>query len=498
MPPLDPFSAKVLAFIERRGLISPGEHVLAAVSGGADSTALLHILHSLHSRIGYSLTVIHFDHRLRGEASTKDRLFVEKLSGELGLAFYSGNGDIPAYRSEHKVSLEMAARALRHQFFREAMERLGGSRLALGHTASDQAEEVLLRLFRGAGPPGLAGMSPKTAPGIIRPLLEASRDEILGYIHRCGLSFREDASNNEEFCQRNFLRLRIFPLLAGRFHDKAAQVLGRHADLARDEEDYWATQVEANWRPREGIHGEPPATCLEEGFGRIVIDCAAINALHPALQRRMLRFAIERLLGSLQGFYSVHVEMLRELCSGSHTSSSSSAHLPRGMQAFRSGSSLALTVNAASAPEEEFRPLLLTAPGVYHAPDFTLRIYVRERSKHSGELPASSGNAARNDASCIYMMDADQVNWPLTVRCWKPGDRFRPLGLHGSKKLQDFFTDLKIPRSARGRRPLLCDPEKICAVLGCRLDDRVKIGLETARLLVVEFTTNSRNVPPTE
>lgn len=467
---LDPFQQKVFSFVLQHQLVDPDDHLLLAVSGGPDSTALLDVVASLQESLKYGrLTVLHFDHKLRGDASAGDKAFVQSLAERLGLPFYSESEDVHAYQAVHGVSLEMAARACRHRFFQSTLERLNAQKVALGHTADDQAEEVLLRLFRGTGPSGLAGMLPRTRNGIIRPLLLTTRREILDYLDRRGLSFREDSSNCEPFCQRNALRLQIFPLIEEHFHSRLTEVLYRHTELVWDEEAFWDSQVEAC----------QPSVCMEEGSDRVVLKLSAFLALHKALQRRVIRSAIERLRGNLLGFYSVHVEIIRKWAV--ETASGKTLELPAALWALREGEHLVFT-KASPFKSEPFHWPILDF-GSYSFPGFKVNIHFRDRIPGEPEAVCSQ----TGEVSCVYEMDADKVLWPLAVRSWNPGDRFRPLGLHGSKKLQDFFTDSKISRTERARVPLLCDQEKICAVLGRRMDDRVKITPETKRLLVVEF-----------
>jgi tRNA(Ile)-lysidine synthase len=219
---------------------------------------------------------------------------------------------------------------------------------------------------------------------------------------------------------------------------------------------------------------------MEEGSDRVVLKLPAFLALHKALQRRVIRSAIERLRGNLLGFYSVHVEMIRKWAA--ETVSGKTLELPAALWALREGEHLVLT-KASPFKSEPFHWAILDS-GSYSFPGFKVNIHFRDRIPGEPETACSQ----TEEGSCVfYVMDADKVLWPLAVRSWNPGDRFRPLGLHGSKKVQDFFTDSKIPRTERAHVPLLWDQEKICVILGRRMDDRVKITPETKRLLVVEF-----------
>jgi len=502
-----PFQRKILDFILEERLIEAGDHILAAVSGGPDSVALLHVLTSLRRTLGgIRLTVLHFDHRLRGEDSDADKDYVELLAERFGLPFRCESEDVRAYQRLHHLSLEMAARQCRHRFFRDALTRCSAQRIALGHTANDQAEEILLRLLRGTGSSGLAGMPAKSAQGIIRPLLGVTRREILDYLQNFELSFREDASNLDTFCQRNALRLEVFPLFEKHFHPAVAETLARHAGLAQEEEHYWTLELRKYW----------PFICIEDTSCRVTLILHKLLYLHPAMRRRILRLAIETLRGNLLGIYAVHIELLMKWISEERNRSEAwkALDLPgklrvaktgdtlvffkeqctsmqEGLEISPSGTQPGLPAQRPARPGEKIpSPALfqvVEAPGSYAFPYLQVRLDLRliESPTVPADVPPQ---AASPD---IARLDADALHWPLIVRTRQPGDRFQPLGMSGSKKLQDFFIDSKISLPQRDRIILLCDQEKICWVAGWRLDERVKTTPRTKRILIVEKHTMS-------
>ncbi|GLI34465.1 tRNA lysidine(34) synthetase TilS [Desulforhabdus amnigena] len=477
MPPpnLSNFQKRALDYIRQEKLIETGSHLLIAVSGGPDSVALLHILHVLQQVLNLTrLTALHFDHRLRGKESEGDRAFVEKLAANLRVPLVCRSEDVLAYQRQHALSLEMAARELRHRFFYDLQVRLDAQRIALGHTANDQAEEILLRLFRGTGPSGMVGMLPKTDRGIIRPLLFATRQEIMAYLSEQGLSFRDDSSNQEPFCQRNVLRLEVFPILERHFHSQVISTLARHAGLVRDEEDYWERHLEECWA----------SVCVEEAPLRIALRISSLLSLHHAVQKRILRLAISKIRGNLQGIYSIHLENLVQWVRQS--SSGKIFEFPGALWAVHKGDSLLFSTIPPLFSQPA--PLSLSAhiprPGLYAFGPFHLNLSLQDRGSFPDQaMPPTSPHSVR--------LDADKVKWPLTLRTWQPGDRFQPMGLAGSKKLQDFFMDKKIPREQRKEIPLLCDREKICWIAGYRLDDRVKVTEQTQSVLAIEMRVNS-------
>ncbi len=493
-----------------------------AVSGGPDSVALLHALLSLKKVLSYqTLKVLHFDHQLRGQDSAKDRLFVLDLASHLSCEALVGFGDVRRVQSRQRVSLEMAARQCRREFFLDFLSRGEVHRVALGHTADDQAEEILLRLCRGTGPSGMQGMRPKTADGLVRPLLWAHRRDVLDYLKAKALPFRQDATNFKGFCQRNRVRLQVIPLLEEIFHPRIRETLCRHAEQVAQDEAYWESQVSQAWKQ---------LVCAQD-TETVVLDVLKMRALPEALSTRVFRRALET-MGCSFGIFAVHIRMLEHLLRQS--SSGREVKLPLGIRAMREGTTLMLTNRA---PGTAFlKPHEFWAPGHYLVQEFQGEIYIEQtillddllRTCPAFEASRSArshtrGGAWRNiqeveklDPSMhghqnvkegsgdvffrlarfmdgqlpmrdafTAVMDADTLRWPLVVRSFEPGDRFRPLGTRGSKKLQDFFTDAKVPRRARRRVPLVCDQEKICWVVGHRLDDRVKVTERTQRILKI-------------
>lgn len=463
---LPTLAAKTLSFIRNERLILNGDHVLVAVSGGPDSIALLHILLTIKGALQIEkLTVVHFDHQLRGEASAEDSRFVEALALSLNLPFIGGSEDVRAVQRSQGLSLEMAARICRYRFFRRVMDELSATRLALAHTADDQTEELLLRLFRGTGPAGMAGMPCRTPDGVIRPLLFANKSDIVSYINYMQINFRHDASNLEPFCQRNQVRLKVMPLLKEYFHPAIDRVLCRHAQLANQDESYWAEQI-ARLLPEIISHRDD---------SQVALRLSPLQACHPALLKRIFRAVITLLEGNLLGFYAVHFVLLEELIRPASGNRAKRLELPRQIQVIREANQL-LFVKGPSLSAAPFS-FTINQTGEYDFPSFRLELSFKDLS-HTQSPPGLPD---------LVWMDAALVDWPLTVRSWQPGDRFQPLGMKGSKKLQDFFTDLKIPRSARSKIVLLCDRTKICWVVRYRLDERVCVTSSTKQVLIARF-----------
>lgn len=445
-------------------MLEPGDRVLVAVSGGPDSVALCHLLHRLRKEHNIDLLLAHVNHGLRGVEANKDASFVESLGNQFGLPVVHRRLNVSSWQKKHGGSLQMAARSLRHQSLQQVMAEEGASKLALGHNADDQAEEVLLRLFRGAGQRGLTGMPACSRDGIIRPLLECHRHEIMAYLHSHGLDFRQDDSNLRPWCQRNLLRLEILPHLRRDFNSNLNATLVRTTKILREEQDYWDAILQA-WLQLHVRENEP---------GGIRLPIAPLLETHPAMQRRLLRRVAEEVKGDLRGFTFQHTEILMQFCR-SHTSSGQ-IHLPGALIVEKNYGWLTVSVTQED-PVDFFYEI--PGPGVHplHLLDHSMEVQFLDLE----------GPPQFSDDPTDAFMDRDRISFPLFLRSIKSGDRFRPLGLDGSKKLKDFFIDLKVPRSHRRRIPVLCSKDHIVWLVGFRLDDRVKITTNTSRVARFRF-----------
>ncbi len=286
----DPISAGdlpewVLAYARRERLFTPGDRVLVAVSGGPDSVALLHLLIRLAPELGLDLGVAHFDHGLRGEDSRGDAAFVADLARGLGLPCHLDRGEVRAATRRDKVSIQMAARKLRLQFFQDTRRGHGYAKLALGHTADDQVELFWLRLLRGAGLEGLKGMWPATPEGLVRPLLAVGKAVLLAWLKQEALPYRLDMSNLSRAYLRNRVRLDLLPHLARGYNPRLAQTIWRTQTLLQEDERLLARDAAAAW---------------DRVARKLTEDCFALDldrffSLEASLQRRVLRAGVARL-----------------------------------------------------------------------------------------------------------------------------------------------------------------------------------------------------------
>lgn len=458
-----PLERNVLLRIRSCNMIAPGDHVLAAVSGGADSVALLHLLQGLRTTLKIGLSVCHMNHGIRGEEARREARFVRELCGELGLACIVEARDVPGYRAARGLSLQEAAREVRYGFFAEAMAATGATKLALAHQADDQAETVLMRLLRGASLKGLAGIPACRDGYIIRPLIDVGRRDIEAWLADRGLGFVADSSAGEQQYLRNKIRHQLLPLLRDEYNPGIVATLGRTAALLRQDE-----------------------TALEDLAAGILRDCgaggpghaasvAALRRAGPHLYGRLVRHLIAGLKGDTRALSRRHIDAVIRLIE--KPGPGRTVQLPGGWCVRRRYGDLVFArsrpVPQAFAYERDAVPAFLDIAETG-----------RRLSFETVELP-DAAVARYNDNADVAYLDPDKAREPLTVRSWQPADAFYPLGGPGRKKLSDLFTDMKIPRPERGRVPLLLFGGRIAWVCGLRLDERFKLAAGAATALKV-------------
>lgn len=444
---MDILLEKTMNTIKEFALIPNGSRILAGVSGGADSVALLCALHALSGELGFSLCAAHLNHGIRGEEAARDESYTKELCAKLGVELYTETLDIPSLAKDQGKTLEQAARDERYAFFARACTHFGADLIAVAHHMEDQAESILLHLLRGSGLSGLRGMQPKRE-NIIRPFFRVRRSEIEAYLKDNGIPWCTDSTNLSRDASRNKLRLDLIPYIEENLNSNIIPRLCSTAELIARDDEYL----------NEAAEKELDAAKTPYGYDRF-----ALSKLPLSLSTRAIRIALTR-AGAVTDIDRVHVERVLGMLTaptGTH------ADLPH-ICAWISNDSLCFGQKQAaqffSVPFEKQGKTLI--PGGFFV------------------AQAAEGDIIKGNS--VAYMDMDALPESLTVRPRKDGDRFHPFGAKGSKKLKDFFIDRKVPREERNMPCLFCENEALF-VPGFGISDKVKVTKDTRSILRVEY-----------
>jgi len=424
---------KVLKYIREQRLLEAGDRLAVACSGGADSVALLRILNELRGELGIVLSVAHFHHGIRGAEADADQRFVKDLASTLQLDFAAGSGDAPACAAAHKISLETAARELRHQWFAGLVEQRAASKIATAHTLDDQAETVLMRIIRGTGARGLTGIAPlHQAKHLVRPLLEIRRKEVEEYLTATGQRWREDSSNLDTGHTRNRIRHTLLPLLEREFNPAIRQTLAGLAELARGEEEFWDQEL-SQLLPRLVREGKPSRSGRSLS-GRsaevLALDLQALRSQPLALRRLILHSTASRLGAALE---FKHIQQLAELME--HRKPGKKLALPGGLWANCTQRELHLGKQTLELPENYCYSLPI--PGEVAVPE--LGFTIRARLISAGKQKVSGYNSAT-------LLNPNMLGPELMVRNWRAGDRFFPAHTRSPKKVKELLQPGRLGR----------------------------------------------------
>lgn len=456
----DTVAHKVEAAVLRHRMISEGDHVIAAVSGGVDSVVLLHALHGFREKWGMKLGAAHLDHGLRGEEGREDAAFVMDYAASLGLPCTVEQADVPAYCRKARCSIEQGAREVRYGFLRRVLADQEADSVATGHTADDQAETVLMRLLRGSGSSGLSAIRPVRDGWIIRPLLDVTADEIAAYARSRRLAFRVDRTNAVQDVPRNRIRHRLIPLLQGEYNPQIVQGLGRLADVIRGEAEY-LDEVASAFLADHARFADGKALRL---------DLEAWPKAAPAVQRVLIRHLVRTVGGNEERLNYGRVEDAR-------------AWIDRGaigrIHELPGGIRMECRRSELVACQGSFAPFRLDfeVPGRVEVPETNLSIRIEEGS--ATDAPAATPRRA--------VFDAEAVPRHWTVRSREPGDRMSPRGLAGRKSLKKLFNEWDVPRLLRNRVPVVTDGNRVLWVAGHRQSNEGMVTGKTRRVMVAEL-----------
>jgi len=457
--------------ILKYSMLSRGDGVLAGLSGGPDSVCLLVVLDRLREHFGINLYASYIEHGLRPGEIPAEIDFCKNLCLSLKVPFSVKSVDVKSFAKAQGLNKQEAARELRYKALNEAAHEAGAARIALGHTADDQAETVIMRLLRGAGTLGLSGIPP-VRKNIIRPIIGLERTEIEGFLDTEQIGFLIDSSNREEKYVRNKIRRTVMPALKSLGPDMATTI-ARTADIFREEDNYFELQV---------------TKALMKSIGRktdtaIELLILPMERMDKALVRRIIRRAVSAVEG-LRGIGFIHIEALLELIKSGH--SGDRLYLPRGVRAIKGYSTLTITSDHTPAVETH----AIEGPGdvVIREASIVLSctyIDIRELTPPYPLLATGGFKVGEGRQKAVF--DAGKLFFPLEVRSRKPGDYFYPSGFGKRKKIQDYFVDEKVPRDLRDSIPLLLSDKEIVWVVGHRTDERYRIDKNTVKALKFEI-----------
>lgn len=434
--------SKVEQYIVANGLLAGGEKIIVGVSGGADSVALLDVLHSF----GLECVVAHCNFHLRGEESNRDAFFVEELCKKYNLKYERIDFDTEAYAAINSVSIEMAARELRYNWFEQLRVIHLADKIAVAHHRDDSVETMLLNLVRGTGIRGLTGIAPVNGY-IIRPLLCVSRDEIIDYLNDRRMSFVDDSTNNEDMYARNKIRLNVLPMLEA-INPSAKESINKTAEhLTQVANIYYMymAQVKANVFADNKINISLLVQYLEPEA--ILFELLSPYGFNSATVRSIFESVISQ---SGKIFYSETHELLKD----------------RGFLILKKKDTL--KIERYSIPETD---TVLLHP-----------IHLKmERTLINGDF------SIEKNPDIVYL-DAHKLSYPLILRKWKQGDKFVPFGMKGKKKVSDYFSDNKFSLFDKEAAWLLCSGDDIVWIVGHRSDDRFRITSDTTEVLTIEYS----------
>lgn len=475
-----PIISQVAETIRRFDMFAPQDRVLVAVSGGPDSMALIRVLIILAPGLKVELAVAHLNHGIRPEAAQRDEAFVRTVAKGYGLPYYTDR----IHLDSRLGSLEERARKERYRFLTRTAEAHGYTKIAVGHHADDNAEALLMHLLRGSGNRGLGAIPPVRDHWIVRPLIQVRRHRISAFLALRNIDYVQDESNEDIRFVRNRIRHRLLPFLEKEFNPGIVETLNRTAMLCREEEA-WFRSILTPMLESIRVMTEDDHLCLKTG---------PLLAAHPAIQRRLIRQALIQWRGHLQRLAAVHVEALIDLLASmaadefTGESNEKQLHLPDGIIARITKAHLLF-----------FRQKTKECPGTNEH----FYMYSIESKRHlparisikacKGELlftldkPPTQDRLTDRQTHCVWL-DAGCIQFPLTIRNIRPGDRLSPFGMNGTQKIKKLFINAKVPLRVRRNIPLLVSGNDVLWVAGIRRSDKAPVRQTTREVLRVQWT----------
>ena len=452
-------------------LVSSGDKIVVGVSGGADSIALLHVLHLFSKTKNYDLVVAHINHMTRGGESDVDADFVKDTAEKLGLRFFLKEIDVEGKKAQFKKSFQETARLIRYQFFEETLKAVGGNKIALGHSADDRVETILMNIIRGSGLKGLTGI-PQVRGNIIRPFWEIYRNELESYLKVSKIPFRNDLSNDDRKYLRNRIRHELIPYLEN-YNPNIKIKLQEMSEIV-GEDDTLLSQMTRNVF-NEKFSGH------EENEKNICWNIDEFLSHPVSLRQRLVRETFCRIAGNMLHITAHHVREVNDLFNFPKVGKT--LNIPRNIKVTCSYDSVVFQQTMENSKEniseKESFPTPILIPGFTELTEGQIRV---ETQILEGKSEYSTLNP-----NMQAFLDLEKTGFIIKARFFRSGDRFSPLGLLGNKKLKSFFIDSKIPKHVRHKIPILTnDKDDIIWVYGQRIGHFYRVTDKTKKILFVQ------------
>lgn len=456
--------------IKRENLIEKNDKILIALSGGPDSICLLDIMIKLKDEYNLTLYAAHLNHRIRGIDAQEDSLFCQKICKKNNVTFFVKNIDIPELAVQQSRGVEEVARDVRYDMFFDIKNKLGINKIAVAHNLDDQAETMLMKMFRGSGIQGLRGIDYKRKDGIIRPLLDIYKSQINEYCDVNNLNPRIDKTNFESDYSRNKVRLDLIPYIENNYCENIKQILSRTANVIRDDYNYIEEVSKEHYE----------LLVKNKSDDEIILDLPLLKNTDTAIQKRVIRLAILDIMGNLNNVENVHIVDSLSLL---EKSDGKIINLPKNLKAYIKNEDYVITTKNQENEEITYEyKIEINGKTVVNEIGLTVTTSVLP-AKDSLALPVSK---------YIKVFDYDKIVGSLYVRSRKIGDKLSPIGLTGTKKIKDILINKKIPADTKYMFPIISDDEQILWLLGYRISENYKIDDSTQRVIRIQLEYDDR------
>lgn len=440
---------KVLTFIDEKNLINPNDKILIGLSGGPDSVFLLYFLHKFSKGLKISLGALHINHLLRGKEADDDEKFCRALTQQLGIKYYSIKKDTSSLAVKKGYSIEEAGRIIRYKEFEKFSLKYKYSKIATAHNSDDNAETVLLNLIKGAGLKGISGV-PFKREKIIRPILVLTKKEIISYLESNKIKYRIDISNLDDNFERNFLRNKIIPQIQDKLNPSLIKSIFKSSEVFKEINFFLTKQVQKLYY-----------NSVKKNIDSVSISLSALKSIDDELLSEFFRYVLEK-----KFTYQLSFDECKKIVTLFHKQTGKSISLSTGIKIFKERSQLVLT----KSKNRDFVPVKLKVGQSF---------IINNSLFHIKKVTEAKINDKKQN---VEFINAEKIKNGFTLRRWKDGDKFVPLGMKGKKKISDFLNEQKLESYKKREQLILENDNKIVWVVGLRLDDRFKILPDTKEI----------------